>query len=105
MKHYTTFKINKANLNHPIAFPEPFGLSVVEAMVCGTPVVAYRLGSMAEIIDEGVTGYLAQDEAKATTAVDRAVRLDRVAVRARAADRFGVDRMVDAYLRVYHGMA
>jgi glycosyltransferase involved in cell wall biosynthesis len=90
-----------AALLHPIAFEEPFGLSVVEAMACGTPVVAYRRGSMPEIVDEGVTGYLANDVASAAVAVDRAVRLDRHAVHARARARFGVDRMVTDYLSVY----
>lgn len=93
-----------AVLLHPIAFPEPFGLSVVEAMMCGTPVVAYRLGSMAEVVDEGVTGYLADDQASAITAVELAVLLDRARVRATASERFGVDRMVDDYLRVYGEM-
>ena len=93
-----------AVLLHPIAFAEPFGLSVVEAMTCGTPVVAYALGSMPEVVDNGVTGYLVADEPAAAAAVDRAARLDRSAVRARAADRFGVDRMVENYLRVYSEM-
>ncbi len=90
-----------AVLLHPIAFDEPFGLSVVEAMACGTPVVAYRRGSMAEVVDEGVTGFLVHDVASAVTAVGRAAGLDRSAVRARAASRFGVDRMVDAYESTY----
>lgn len=90
-----------AALVHPIHFDEPFGLSVVEAMACGTPVVAYPRGSMREVVDVGVTGYLAPDVVSATAAVEAAVGLDRAAVRARAAGRFGVDRMVDAYLRVY----
>jgi glycosyltransferase involved in cell wall biosynthesis len=90
-----------AALLHPIAFDEPFGLSVVEAMACGTPVVAYRRGSMPEVVDEGVTGYLAVDVPTAVVAVDRAVRLDRSAVHARARERFGVDRMVTDYLAVY----
>ncbi len=90
-----------AVLLHPIAFDEPFGLSVVEAMACGTPVVAYRRGSMPEIVDEGVTGYLARDVPSAVAAVDAATRLDRTAVHERAAARFGVDRMVQDYLRVY----
>ena len=90
-----------AALLHPIHFDEPFGLSVVEAMACGTPVVAYRRGSMAEVIDEGVTGYLAHDIESAAQAVGAAVRLDRAAVHARAAARFGVDRMVEDYLAAY----
>ena len=90
-----------AVLLHPIDFAEPFGLSVVEAMACGTPVVAYRRGSMAEVIDVGVTGYLVHDVASAVEAIEAATRLDRALVRARAAERFGVDRMVDDYVRVY----
>ena len=78
-----------AALLHPISFAEPFGLSVVEAMACGTPVVAYRRGSMAEVIDEGVTGYLAHDIESSVDAVRAAVRLDRSAVHARAVARFG----------------
>jgi glycosyltransferase involved in cell wall biosynthesis len=90
-----------AALLHPIHFDEPFGLSVVEAMACGTPVIAYRRGSMAEVIDEGVTGYLAADVESAADTVTAAAALDRAAVRARAAARFGADRMVEDYLRVY----
>jgi glycosyltransferase involved in cell wall biosynthesis len=90
-----------AVLLHPIHFDEPFGLSVVEAMVCGTPVVAYRRGSMPELVDVGVTGYLAEDVASAAAAVEEASRLDRMAVRGRACVRYGVERMVDDYVRVY----
>ncbi|HUA43225.1 MAG TPA: glycosyltransferase family 4 protein [Streptosporangiaceae bacterium] len=93
-----------AALLHPIHFDEPFGLSVVEAMACGTPVVAYHRGSMAEIVDEGVTGYLARNVESAVDAVRAAVQLDRGAVRARAVVRFGVDRMVEDYLRVYEAL-
>ena len=90
-----------AVLVHPIHFDEPFGLSVVEAMACGTPVVAYPRGSMTEVIDAGVTGYLATDVESAAVAIEEAAALDRSVVRARAAARFGVDRMVDDYLEVY----
>jgi glycosyltransferase involved in cell wall biosynthesis len=90
-----------AALLHPVGFDEPFGLSVVEAMACGTPVVAYRRGSMPEVVDEGETGFLASDVDSAVLALRRAVRLDRHGVRVTAERRFGADRMVDEYLRVY----
>jgi glycosyltransferase involved in cell wall biosynthesis len=88
-------------LVHPVHFDEPFGLSVVEAMACGTPVVAYPRGSMGEVVDVGVTGYLARDVGSAAAAVEAAARLDRGAVRARAEARFAADRMVDEYVGVY----
>jgi len=90
-----------ACLLHPVVFAEPFGLSVVEAMLCGTPVVAAPRGSMPEIVEDGVTGILAEGIGAAVAAVDRAARLDRAACRAAAERRFSVRRMVDAYLRVY----
>ncbi len=93
-----------AVLVHPVHFDEPFGLSVVEAMACGTPVVAYPRGSMGEVVDVGVTGYLAPDPASAAAAVEAAATLDRAAVRARAVTRFGVDRMVDDYLSAYESI-
>lgn len=87
-------------LLHLVHFDEPFGLSVVEAMACGTPVVAYPRGSMPELIADGVSGLLVADEAEAVRAVGRLSALDRAAVRARAGG-FSVARMVDGYLRAY----
>ncbi|WP_314501865.1 glycosyltransferase family 4 protein [uncultured Microbacterium sp.] len=90
-----------AALLHPIHFDEPFGLSVVEAMASGTPVIAYRRGSMPEIIDEGTTGFAVSDLDEAVAAVPRAAALDRTLVQRRARERFDVERMVDGYLQVY----
>ncbi|WP_184181050.1 glycosyltransferase family 4 protein [Micromonospora parathelypteridis] len=88
-------------LLHPIAFDEPFGLSVVESMVCGTPVVAYKRGSMPEVVDDGVTGFLVHTVDQAVDAVTRVADLDRAECRARAQQRFSADRMVTDYLAVY----
>jgi glycosyltransferase involved in cell wall biosynthesis len=90
-----------AALLHPIAFDEPFGLSVVESMACGTPVVAYRRGSMPEIVDEGVTGFLVDTVPQAVTAVARIATINRAGCRARAEQCFSADRMVADYLRTY----
>ncbi len=88
-------------LLHLIAFDEPFGLSVVEAMACGTPVIAFDRGSMSELIVEGTTGSLVSDIASAAEAVDRVGQFDRRTVRAVAKQRFSSDRMVDAYVDAY----
>jgi glycosyltransferase involved in cell wall biosynthesis len=90
-----------AALLHPIGFAEPFGLSVVEAMACGTPVVAYPKGSMPEVVDEGVTGFLPPDVETAVAVLDDALKLDRHQVRERAVARFSAARMVEDYLAVY----
>jgi glycosyltransferase involved in cell wall biosynthesis len=91
-----------AALLHPIAFAEPFGLSVVEAMACGTPVITYPIGSMPEVVDPGITGFFADGVVSAAKQIEAAAALDRAAIRRVAERRFGVDRMVDDYLTVYH---
>jgi glycosyltransferase involved in cell wall biosynthesis len=89
---------------HLIGFDEPFGLSVVEAMACGTPVIAYRRGSMPELIDDGVTGFLVDSFDEAVAAIERIGEIDRAACRRAVAERFTVDRMADRYLELYRKM-
>jgi glycosyltransferase involved in cell wall biosynthesis len=88
-------------LLHLIHFDEPFGLSMIEAMACGVPVIAIGRGSVPEIVENGETGFVVSDLDAATAAVERIGALDRAAVRRYVKDRFSVDRMVDEYLRVY----
>jgi glycosyltransferase involved in cell wall biosynthesis len=87
-------------LLHLIGFDEPFGFSVVEAMACGTPVVAFRRGSMPELVEDGGSGALVDTVDEAVGAVTRVLGLDRAGIRKGAA-RFGRDRMTDDYLAVY----
>ena len=91
-------------LLHLIHFDEPFGLSVIEAMACGTPVIAFDRGSMPELIDHGVTGFLVNTHAEAVEAVGRIGEIDRAACRAAVAARFSVDRMADRYLDLYRSL-
>jgi glycosyltransferase involved in cell wall biosynthesis len=91
-------------LLHLIRFDEPFGYSVVEAMACGTPVIAFNRGSMPELIAAGVTGFLVDDIDGAVAAVTAARTLDRVTIRAQAVQRFDIARMVDAYLGAYEAI-
>jgi glycosyltransferase involved in cell wall biosynthesis len=88
-------------LLHLIDFDEPFGYSVVEAMACGTPVIANSRGSMGELISHGVTGFLVDDLDSAVVAVASAGDLDRRNIAERAADRFTVATMIDKYVEVY----
>ena len=88
-------------LLHLISFEEPFGFSVVEAMACGTPVIAHARGSMPELIESGRTGFLVSGVEEACQAVARVAGLDRPLVRKTAVARFGRERMVDEYLTVY----
>ena len=88
-------------LLHLVNFNEPFGLSVVEALACGTPVIAANQGSMPELIDHGVTGFLVNSVDEAVAAIGRIGDLDRAACRAAVSARFTVDRMADRYLELY----
>jgi glycosyltransferase involved in cell wall biosynthesis len=85
----------------PLRWEEPFGLVMIEAMMCGTPVVAFPRGAALEIVDEGITGFLVGDLAEMAAALARLDAFDRVACRRRAQARFGSARMVRAYERVY----
>ena len=88
-------------LLHLIGFDEPFGLSVIEGMACGTPVIAYNRGSMPELIEDGVTGFLVDSFDEAVAAIGRLDEIDRAACRARVAERFTVERMAERYLALY----
>jgi glycosyltransferase involved in cell wall biosynthesis len=85
----------------PIDWPEPFGLVMIEAMSCGTPVIAFNRGSVPEVIDDGLTGFIVEDEAAAIAAVGYLGRLDRATVRARFEQRFTARRMAEDYLATY----
>ena len=85
----------------PIDWPEPFGLVMIEAMACGTPVIAFNRGSVPEVIEDGVTGFIVEDEAGAIGAVDRLAHLSRAAIRERFEQRFTARRMALDYLAVY----
>ena len=91
-------------LLHLINFDEPFGLSVVEALACGTPVIACNRGSMRELIDDGVTGFLVDSLDAAVAAINRIGEIDRAACRAAVSARFTVDRMADRYLDLYRSI-
>lgn len=85
----------------PIDWPEPFGLVMIEAMACGTPVIAWNHGSVPEVIEPGVTGFIVDSEREAAEAVERCYTLDRARIRARFEARFTAERMARAYLAVY----
>jgi glycosyltransferase involved in cell wall biosynthesis len=89
----------------PIDWPEPFGLVMIEAMACGTPVIAFRRGAVPEIIDEGVSGFVVDDVGGAVAAVQRAEELDRAIVRSAFDHRFTVERMAEDYLAIYRDLA
>ena len=88
----------------PIDWPEPFGLVMIEAMACGTPVIAFNRGSVSEIVEDGVTGFVVEDEAGAIGAVDRLAHLSRAQIRRRFEERFTARRMATDYLAAYRAL-
>ncbi len=88
-------------LLHPIQFDEPFGLSVIESMACGTPVIAFDRGSMPELIENGKSGFLVNNVDEAIENVARIKEIDRAYCRRRVERHFTIDRMIDAYVNVY----
>jgi glycosyltransferase involved in cell wall biosynthesis len=89
----------------PINWPEPFGLVMIEAMACGTPVIAFDCGSVPEVIDPGLTGFIVNDIDQAVTAVGKIHTLDRARVRATFDRRFTARRMAEDYVDVYQELA
>ena len=99
------FLAGAAALLFPIDWPEPFGLVMIEAMACGTPVIAYRSGSVPEVVDDGVTGFVVRGEAEAIQAIGRLSELDRRQVRRQFEKRFAIRRMAQEYLRHYEALS
>jgi glycosyltransferase involved in cell wall biosynthesis len=85
----------------PVNWPEPFGLVMIEAMACGTPVIAYPCGSVPEILLHGVTGFIVHDVASAVAALDSVGEIDRRACREHFELNFSADRMAKEYLNIY----
>ncbi|MGH9064796.1 MAG: glycosyltransferase family 4 protein [Acidimicrobiales bacterium] len=91
-------------LLNPVSWPEPFGMVMVEALACGTPVVATPMGAVPEIVDDGVTGFVCAGEAALAEAVAGAAELDRELCRKAVTARFSADRMVDDHLALYRSV-
>jgi glycosyltransferase involved in cell wall biosynthesis len=102
--HKSEFLGNAMALLFPIHWPEPFGLVMIEAMACGTPVIAYRRGSVPEILEDGLTGFIVSDVAQAAAAVARIPELDRANIRARFESKFTSQIMAQNYLNIYGRM-
>ena len=93
-----------AALLFPIDWPEPFGIVMIEAMACGTPIIAFRVGSAPEVIDEGVSGWLVDSVAEAVLAVSRVESFDRAKAWACFQRRFTIDRVARDYVNIYHSL-
>jgi glycosyltransferase involved in cell wall biosynthesis len=98
------FLSNAFALLVPIDWPEPFGLVMIEAMACGAPVIAFNRGAAPELIEDGVTGFVVEDEMSAVGAVRHVSRLSRTTIRSRFEERFAARRMARDYLEIYRGL-
>jgi len=98
----TEFLAQAAGLLFPVDWPEPFGLVMIEAMACGTPVLAFRHGSVAEIVEDGITGRIVTNLEDAVQAIPGMLALDRRTIRARFEERFSATRMAADYVKLYH---
>jgi glycosyltransferase involved in cell wall biosynthesis len=99
-----TFLSGAHALLFPIDWPEPFGLVMIEAMACGTPVIAFNRGAVPEVVDEGVSGFIVEDEIGAVAAVNRLHTLSRDKVRQRFEERFTSRRMAQQYVDAYQAV-
>ena len=88
----------------PIEWPEPFGLVMIEAMACGTPVLAFRQGSVTEVVEEGITGHIVDSVDEAILKISSVLALDRGRVRRRFEQRFTARRMTQEYLKIYQAL-
>jgi glycosyltransferase involved in cell wall biosynthesis len=95
---------NAAAMLFPIDWPEPFGLTMIEALACGTPVIAWQHGSVSEVLEHGVTGFLCDDVGAAARAVQRLDRISRATCRQSFERRFTVERMARDYVQVYESV-
>jgi len=86
----------------PIDWPEPFGLVMIEALACGTPVIAFRRGSVPEVITDGLTGFIVDDVDQAVEAVGKVGQIDRARCRQEFETRFTDQRMAHDYIKIYH---
>ena len=104
-EHQKTQFLGEAQaLLFPVDWPEPFGLSMIEAMACGTPVLAFRCGSVPEIVEDGITGAIVDTMDEAIAALPHVIALDRKKVRERFAQRFSATRMATDYVSVYRSL-
>jgi glycosyltransferase involved in cell wall biosynthesis len=92
---------NASALLFPIDWPEPFGLTMIEAMAVGTPVIAYDRGSVSEVVEDGLSGFIVSDIEEAVRAIQKIPTLDRARIRACFERRFTVERMAENYLSIY----